>query len=142
MSDDRELTEDEARAAIAQAFGAIKRDYCPRHPHYIVPCVLCAKDAPKEKQRRHKWVYPEKHIYVCRVCGIRKTNIEKERGWWVQIYRSPIDGKDFESDKVPSCIEGPFTPQFLQEYQDAIDANVRKNPAPSTVLPEDWEPPF
>jgi hypothetical protein len=142
MSDDeRELTEDEARAAITNAFGSMTRHYCPIHKHYILPCVLCAKEQPTEKQRRHKWVYPEVHVYVCKVCGMRKRNVMQD-GWWKVVYRSPVDGKEFDSRSVPACVDGPFTPQFLAEYQDAIDANARKHPAPSTVLPEDWEPPF
>ena len=122
------------------------RTYCPKHAHFVEPCVRCKQEAetanPKLKARRHKWVYPEKHVYVCKQCGIRKVNFEKERGWWVQTYRSPVDGSEFEAEKVPPCVDGPLTAKFLDEYRDAVDANARKNPAPSTVLPDDWTPPF
>jgi len=119
----------------------VKREYCALHAHYVMPCVLCAKLAPASKPRRHKWVYPEIHVYVCKVCGMRKRN-EMQDGWWKVIYRSPVTGAESDSRFVPPCVDGPFTPQFLSEYADAIEKDVRKNPAPSTVLPPDWKPPF
>lgn len=55
--------------------------------------------------RHHSWVKVKVHNYVCRKCGARKVNVEKNPGHWVAEWHTP-DGKVRELPLAPPCVEG------------------------------------
>jgi hypothetical protein len=110
--------------------------YCETHPHYILPCHKCAKEtATPIRKERHRWVKPEIHHYVCGKCGLEKINEQRDRNYWVQVYKMP-DGSTIEADKVPPCAVGPLTAERLQQYADVIDEQIPKK------ADDGWQAPF
>jgi hypothetical protein len=72
--------------------------------------------------KRHRWVHPAAHHYICRDCGLLKINEQAGPGYWRAVYQLP-DGTERASDRVPSpCAPGPLTAARLEEYAAILGA--------------------
>lgn len=66
------------------------------------------------KPRRHRWVHPKPHVYVCRRCGTGKVNTQGEDGRWRATFYGP-DGTQTRG-LTPPCVAGPRTDAHLAKY--------------------------